>query len=161
MTRSLLLSAACALALGAGSAQAETVHKIPPLNLHAPHWMTDRSSGSIVGTWQVVFDGGIHNAFAQWNKGGTSSEIIDQVPKTGANVQAGSWIKNDDGTVSEFLIGWTWDDKGNNLTGTFTKSETATVSGDSYSGTFEVTFYDLSGNVLFQHDGTMTATRVN
>jgi hypothetical protein len=51
-------------------------------------------------------------------------------------------------------------DAGDNLIGYFTKSETETVSGKSYSGSFEVTFYDLDGNIQFQHDGTLTAVRI-
>jgi len=57
-------------------------------------------------------------------------------------------------------IGWSFDPKGNNLTGYFTKTETDTVSGNAYSGDFEVTFYDLGGNILFQHQGTLAATPV-
>ena len=33
------------------------------------------------------------------------------------------WKANGDGTVSLYVIGWTYDDKGSNLTGYFTKTE--------------------------------------
>ena len=156
-----LLAAAPRLAICGLPAQASSVHKIPPLALHAPKSLTAMpAKNSIVGTWLTSYDGGVHNAFTQWHKDGTTAQIVDQPPKTGTNVQLGDWASNGDGTVSHFLIGWTYDDKGKALTGYFTKSETDTPSGDSYSGSFEVTFYDLSGNILFQHDGTLTATRV-
>jgi len=61
-------------------------------------------------------------------------------------------------TASANLTAWNSDDSGN-LTGWVTKTESDTLSGNSYSGTF--TFYDLDGNILFQHDGTLTATRVS
>jgi|SRR6185312_1186937 len=154
---SILASTACALALG-GGAQAASVklpHRMSTVAVRAP------GATAIVGTWLTAYDGGVHSAFTQWHKDGTTSQIVDQVPKTGTNVQLGDWTANEDGSLSHFLIGWTYDAKGKTLSGYFTKSETDTVSGDSYSGTFEVTFYDLAGNILFQHDGTLNATRVN
>jgi hypothetical protein len=149
---SILASAACALALSGVGAQAVTVK--------LPHHANAIPPGKgIVGTWLASYDDGVHSAVAQWQKGGTSSQIVDFAAKTG-NALLGDWNTNDDGTVSVFLTGWTFDPKGNSLAGYFTKTETETVTGKSYSGTFEVTFYDLSGNILFQHDGTLTATRV-
>lgn len=154
---SILASTACALAL-ASAAQAASV-KLP----HHGSAAVARAPGAkaIAGTWLTSYDGGVHNAFTQWHKDGTTTQIVDQVPKTGTNMQVGDWTVNEDGSASLYLIGWTFNDKGNTLTGYFTKTETDTVSGDSYSGSFEVTFYDLAGNILFQHDGTLTATRVD
>ena len=153
---SILASAICALALSGFSAQALTI-KSPPPGSGAS--MGQPGSKAIVGTWLTSYDGGVHSAFTQWHKDGTTSQIVDFAPKTG-NAQLGDWKANGDGTLSLYLIGWSFDPKGNNLTGYFTKTETDTVSGNAYSGNFEVTFYDLSGNILFQHDGTLTATRV-
>lgn len=156
--KSILLSASAAftMALSGTLAQAATV-KLPrqaSLPAAAP------GKSAIVGTWLTSYDNGVHSAFTQWHKDGTTSQIVDQVPKTGTNVQLGDWTANKDGSLSQFLIGWSYDDKGKALSGYFTKTETDTVSGDSYSGAFEVTFYDLAGNILFQHDGTLTATRI-
>jgi len=150
--------ATCALALVGTSADAATV-KLPVHRTAASH-LGQPGNKAIVGTWLTAYDGGVHSAFTQWHKDGTTVQNVDQVPKTGNNIQLGDWTANDDGSVSMYLIGWTFDPKGNTLSGTFTKTETDTVSGDSYSGNFEVTFYDLQGNILFQHDGTLTATRV-
>jgi hypothetical protein len=148
---SILAAAACALALSGVAAQAVTVN--------LPHHAITLPATSIVGTWLASYDGGGVMALAQWQKGGTSSQMLDFPPKTG-NALVGDWKTNSDGTVSVFLTGWTYDNKGSNLTGYFTKAETETLTRKGYSGTFEVTFYDLSGNIVFQHDGTLTATHV-
>jgi|SRR5690349_1124081 len=146
---------ASVLAFGGISAQAAvSTPKQAQTNSNEPH------KNPIVGTWLATYDGGVHHAYAQYAKGGTSSQLVDFAAKTG-NALLGDWKANDDGSISVFLTGWTFDNAGDNLTGYFTKSETDTVSGDSYTGTFEVTFYDLAGNIQFQHDGTMTAARTN
>lgn len=165
MKRPFVLSAtALVLAIGGFAAQASApqpqMHGIPPLTLHGPKWSVAPSKNSIVGTWRVAYDGGVHNTFTQWHKDGTAMQVADFPPKTGNNLIVGDWQANDDGSVSTFLVAWVWDDKGKNLVNYFTKSETDTVSGDTYSGTFEVTYYDLDGNVVFQHDGTLAATRI-
>jgi hypothetical protein len=161
-----LFSAASVIAFAGLSAQASPSarwhaqgHKIPPLALQAPQSFQALHKNGIVGTWLASYDGGFHSAFAQYQKAGTTSQMVDFAAKTG-NALLGDWKGNDDGSISVFLTGWTYDDAGDNLIGYFTKSETDTVSGGSYTGTFEVTFYDLQGNIEFQHDGTLTATRV-
>jgi hypothetical protein len=148
----IFAAAACAAALSGPVAHAFTV-KLPH------HVTVIPPSNGIVGTWLASYDGGVHQAVMQWQKGGTSSQIVDFAAKTG-NALLGDWKTNGDGTVSVYLIGWSYDPKGNSLAGYFTKAETETVTGNSYSGSFEVTFYDLQGNILFQHEGTLTATRV-
>lgn len=148
----MLSSAVCAVALSGTATRAATVKLVQ-------HAALVPGSG-ITGTWLTSYDGGVRNAFTAWQKGGTASQIVDFAAKTG-NVMLGGWKANGDGTMSLSLIGWTYDDKGNTLIGYFTKTETDTPAGNSYSGTFEVTFYDLQGNIQFQHDGTLTATRVN
>lgn len=149
---SIFASAACALALSVAAAHAGTVKFPPRVNVTPP-------SNGIVGTWLAVYDDGAVNNYIQWHKGGTATSMASFAPKTG-NLLLGDWAKNDDGSNTVFMAGWSYDNQGKNLTGHFTRSETDTVSGNSYSGTFEVTFYDLQGNILFQHDGTLTATRV-
>jgi hypothetical protein len=152
-TLSILVStsAICGMALQ-GAAQAAAIK--------LPNHVAPPSGTGIVGTWLTSYDGGVHNAFTQWHRGGTATQAVDFAAKTG-NVQLGDWKANGDGTVSLYLIGWSFNARGNTLTGYFTKTETDTLSSNSYSGNFEVTFYDLQGNTLFQHDGTLTAARVN
>jgi hypothetical protein len=58
------------------------------------------------------------------------------------------------------LMGWTYDHKGTARTGKFVKKEVEMLSGDAYSGTFEVTYYDLDGNITFDHSGTVTGVRI-
>ncbi|HEY1961363.1 MAG TPA: hypothetical protein VGG69_03005 [Rhizomicrobium sp.] len=135
---SILVSGACVAALSCAAAQA------------AP---------GIAGTWLATYDGGVHIAYLQWQKGGTASEIVDFASKTG-NVQLGDWSTDGRGTYTLLLTGWTYDTKGNARTGRFVKTEDEVLSDGTYSGTFEVTYYDLTGNITFQHDGTVTAVRI-
>jgi hypothetical protein len=140
------------------SAPASAAQNIPQFSSHAPR--ATPAKDSIVGTWLAVYDGGAVNNYVQWHKDGTAISMASFAPKTG-NLLFGDWTKNQDGSATVSMAGWSYDDKGTNLTGHFTRSETDIVSGNSYSGTFEVTFYDLSGNIVFQHEGTLTATRVD
>ncbi len=164
MTRSILSAVAASLAAAgafAVQAPAAQAHPVPALIAQAPKSLAIRAKNSIVGTWKVSYDGGVHNTFTQWHKDGTAIQVADFAPKTGNNVIVGDWSKNKDGSVSTFLVAWIWDDKGKKLINYFTKSETDTVvSADAYSGTFEVIYYDLQGNIVFQHDGTLSATRI-
>ncbi len=65
------------------------------------------------------------------------------------------------GTVHLFHVIWTFDTSGV-LTGHIEETQTNTVStdGETYAGTFDQKFYDLSGNFLFEATGTLTATRL-
>jgi hypothetical protein len=114
------------LAEGGGGAATQAVTVKLPQSARPP------KPQGIVGTWLTSYDG-VHSTFTQWHKDGTTSQIVEFAPKTG-NVQLGDWKANGDGTLSHYLIGWSYDDKGNNLTGYFTKTETDTVSGNTYSG---------------------------
>jgi hypothetical protein len=153
----MFASALCAAALSSVSAQSLT---FKPAGHSGPPVYTGSAAKAVVGTWIATYDGGVHSAVAQWQKGGTSSQIVDFSAKTG-NALLGDWTAVDDQNVSVFLTGWTYDDKGVNLTGYFNKSETDTVSKNGYNGNFEVTFYDLAGNVVFDHSGTLTAVRIS
>ncbi|HEX3653581.1 MAG TPA: hypothetical protein VHU18_12235 [Rhizomicrobium sp.] len=164
----LLVSISAASILTAGSISAQAAgqlrhyqaHSISPLGLLSLRSHATPSVGKdIVGTWLATYDGGTRNVFAQWHKDGTTVQNAD-FPSIEGNIILGDWKKISGHTVSVSLIAWNYDDSGN-LTGWLTKTETDQLSGDSYSGNFEVTFYDLSGNIIFQHDGTLTATRVD
>ena len=132
--------------------------KVPPI-LHSTHVPGARGNNGIVGTWLASYDGGVHTGYLQWQKGGTVQDMMDFAAKTG-NVQFGDWSTDGRGTYTATLTGMTFDTKGNTRTGIYVKTEDDVLSGDSYSGTFEVTYYDLDGNILFQHDGNLTAARV-
>jgi len=160
----LLVSISAALLLAAGTISVQAAakhyqaHSISPLGLLALHsHATPSTKKDLVGTWLATYDGGTRNVFAQWHKDGTTVQNAD-FPSIEGNIILGDWKKVDGHTVSVSLIAWNYDESGN-LTGWLTKTETDTLSGDAYSGTFEVTFYDLDGNIVFQHDGTLSAVR--
>lgn len=113
----------------------------------------------IVGTWLATYDGGVHVGYLQWQRGGTLQDNMDFAAKTG-NVQLGDWSTDGRGTYTALLTGWTYDSKGNTRNGKYVKTEDDVLSANTYSGTFEVIYYDLSGNITFQHDGTVTAVRI-
>jgi hypothetical protein len=58
-------------------------------------------------------------------------------------------------------VGWGFDNGGNTI-GPFTQIEDVVVgdNGSSYRGTFDFKQYDMSGNLLQEITGTMTATRI-
>jgi hypothetical protein len=149
------LAAAAALALSGLAAQAADA-KFPYGFADAA---TPSAAKAVVGTWLASYDNGVHIGYIQWQKGGTVLNEMDFPPKTG-NILIGDWKANDDGTVSFTVFGWTYDAKGAARNGYFTKTETDTVAGNTYSGSFEVTYYDLQGNVTFQHQGSLTAQRI-
>lgn len=160
----LVVSISAALLLAAGTISAEAAakhyqaHSISPVGLAALHsHAAPGAKKGIVGTWLATYDGGTRNVFAQWHKDGTTVQNAD-FPSIEGNMILGDWKKVDGHTVSVSLIAWNYDDSGN-LTGWLTKTETDSLSDDAYTGTFEVTFYDLDGNIVFQHDGTLSAVR--
>jgi hypothetical protein len=167
MKRTLFLTAAVVFAMDGSLVHASPAaswaksasHSIPPITLRAPRLLVAPGTNGIVGTWLASYDGGVHVGYLQWQKGGTLQDMMDFGPKTG-NVQFGDWSTDGRGTYTALLTGWTYDDKGNTRTGSFVKTEDDIPSGDTYSGTFEVTYYDLNGNITFQHDGTVSATRI-
>jgi hypothetical protein len=65
--------------------------------------------------------------------------------------------------VRLFHVGWNFDPTGVTLIGHFTETQTDTVSADgkTYTGTFAIQNFDLSGNHLQGQDqsGTIHATR--
>ncbi|HLY06340.1 MAG TPA: hypothetical protein VKR31_11390 [Rhizomicrobium sp.] len=158
-----LLAAAAVCAIGSAAAGASTSRETSgqkmPTPLHLSHAPAVGGASAIAGTWLASYDGGVHVGYIQWQKGGTLWQMIDFAPKTG-NLLMGDWSTDGRGTYTLTAAGWTYDTRGNNRNGYFTKTESETLSGDSYSGTFEVTYYDLGGNITFQHDGTASATRI-
>lgn len=118
------------------------------------------AAAPIIGTWLAAYAGGVHNGFVQWQAGGNVNQMIDFPPKTGNSGPLGVWKKNADGTYSAFVQAYIWDAAGDNRTSTLKKVETVTLNGNSYSGTFTVTYYDSTGKVTFTQTGPVTATRV-
>ena len=102
---------------------------------------------SIVGLWHAVYTSGgaiAFESFETWHSDGTEFEAADL--QLGLMCQ-GTWVKSAPGTVRLFRVGWNFDPTG--------------ADGKTYSGTFAIQNFDLSGNHLQGQDesGTVHATR--
>lgn len=162
MKRAILLISAAVLTAVAGSAQAGAkTHLISPraaLGLHSSA-VPQRKQG-MVGTWLATYTingNPVAQTFAQWSKGGTTLQQNNMAPGEG-NFIEGNWGGNGSAITSSY-IGWGYDS--DEVSGYFTKVEQVTLNGDSYSGTFELKIYDLDGNLLADHSGDVSGTRVS
>lgn len=165
-----LMSAAAAVALVAGAASAQaacgvpmgthlTQVKLPPL-----HYVKTPSGNSIVGTWiDTLIVGGnpAFNTLIQWHSDGTESDNAD-IPPTGGNVCAGSWMSTGRRTVHRYHLGWTFDTS-SNPSGMFvlTEDDKLARDGNSYNGSFDQKFYDVNGNLVNEISGDVAAKRVS
>jgi hypothetical protein len=117
---------------------------------------------SIVGMWSVhyVSNQGFPDAsaFIQWHSDGLEFESANLAP--GVLCQ-GTYKQARNGSYHDYHIAWTFDSTGT-VNGYWDEIMITTVSGDgkSYSGTYTRDFFDLNGNLLFEDDGTMIATRL-
>jgi hypothetical protein len=117
---------------------------------------------SIVGMWSVTYVSNIGfpsaSAYIQWHADGLEFEGANVAP--GAFCQ-GTYKQTRDGNYHDYHIAWTFDGTGT-VNGHWDENMTATVSSDgkTYSGTYVRDFYDVNGNLLFEDNGTMTATRL-
>ncbi len=127
---------------------------------------------SIVGFWHVTFtsegttnppipDGAIVDmGFAQWHSDGTEILNSSRPPAT-SNFCLGVWDKTGHFTynLNHFALS---SDLSGNLIGPANIRENVTLdaSGNSYSGTFSIDQFDLSGNTLAHILGTIKATRI-
>jgi len=114
----------------------------------------------IVGTWHVTYTGALAGqALIQWHSDGTEWENIDY-PILGGTVCMGDWRIVDDNHVTRSHMGWLFD---NGIpAGYFTETETneVAVNGGSYHGTNHAKFFDLSGHMFAEADGTSEASRI-
>lgn len=122
------------------------------------------SSTSIVGLWHVVFVSGgqqFDEGFDQWHSDGTEILNDNAVPPAEGNVCLGVFTRTAPGTYSLNHPAWNWDANGN-LIGTVVFLENVTVDpgGNSYQGSFTFDTFDLSGNLLSEVTGTLTADRI-
>jgi hypothetical protein len=124
-------------------------------------------SGPIVGLWLVTFnaDGQVFDqGFDQWHSDGT--EILnDTAPPQPANgagtVCLGVFKKTGPRAYKLNHPFWSFDVNGNLVaTGVFRESVTVDAGGDSYAGSFTFDLFDLSGNLIDEVQGTLTATRI-
>jgi hypothetical protein len=124
---------------------------------------TARNKNSIVGLWHVTYTAGgnpLYEAFDQWHGDGTELENPNLAPATGP-LCVGVWKHAGPRTFRLHHVGWNFDANGNSL-GIFTLKETNTLGpeGNSYQGTFRLTFFDVDGNIVDELTGTQKATRI-
>jgi hypothetical protein len=124
-----------------------------------------KASPSIVGLWHVVYTAGgevFNETLDQWHSDGTEFENAF-IPVAGGNICFGVWKWIGARTVKLHHVGWTYDAATvAPANGTFTLNETNTVAkdGQSYTGDFTFTPYDLQGNAGPSVKGTIKATRI-
>ena len=116
---------------------------------------------SIVGLWNVHYFQGstqLFETYDQWHSDGLEFEVNSIAP--GAVCQ-GTYKQVADGTVHLYHIIYTFDSNGV-FNGRILETQTNTVSqdGTTYTGTFDQKVYDLSGNLITDIAGTLTATKV-
>jgi hypothetical protein len=156
MKRMALLAAlaaavSLAVALGGGRASGAV----------APGKTSDQPGGHhgkrILGTWLAEVtpaDGEPFQAMVTFSPGGGLVETESTNPGTAL----GSWESRGRGRVAFTFQGFSLDAEGAPAGRSVVRSEVF-VRGDTFSGPFEVTFFDPQGNVVFSGRGTATATR--
>ena len=140
--------------------------QIAPLNLNQESQPAHSGGGAgeqIVGTWHVAYitEGSPSGqAFIQWHSDGTEWENINH-PILGGTICMGSWKAVDRSHVFRNHWGWLFTD--GVVTGYFNETETDTLSwdGNSYTGTNDTKFYDLTtGAKTMELTGTASARRI-
>ena len=116
----------------------------------------------IVGLWNVHYFQGttqLFQTYDQWHSDGLEFEVNSIAP--GAMCQ-GTWKKTGHDSVKLFHVIWTFDASGV-VNGHIEETQINTVSNDrdTYEGTFDQKFYDLSGNLTGEATGTLNATRLS
>ena len=118
--------------------------------------------GSIVGLWKNAWVVGGQIAFysiAAWHSDGTEFDNVDLSPTEG-NICQGVWESTGIGRVLEHHLGW-WFDANGNPGGYFTLEQRIKMDrrGLTYSGPFDLKYYDNNGNPVNAVTGEMQAER--
>jgi hypothetical protein len=117
---------------------------------------------SIVGLWKVTFFAGgqvVDQAFEVFHNDGTEL-MIDTAPPASDNVCVGVWAKTDS-LVKLNHPSWTFDANGNlNGTATIKVSVALDHTGNSFTGTFTVDVFSLTGVNLQHLAGTVSGQRI-
>ena len=116
----------------------------------------------IVGLWNVHYFIGtteIFQTYDQWHSDGLEFEVNSIAP--GAVCQ-GTWKNAPHDSVKLFHVVWTFDANGQ-PNGHIEEIQINTVghNRNTYAGTFDQKFYDLSGNLTGEATGTLNATRLS
>jgi hypothetical protein len=146
------------------ASQQAAVPQMAPLNLNQEALPARSGAGEqIVGTWHVAYttEGSASGqALIQWHSDGTEWENIS-FPVLGGNICMGSWKALDRWHVYRNHWGWLFND--GVVAGYFNETETDTLSwdGNSYTGTNDTKFYDLTtGAKTMELTGTASARRI-
>jgi len=169
----LIIAAAAAFAMTAGSAQA-ACHNGAHYKDGARHAVRlpagvlakavpGTGNGAITGLWHVTHNVEgqlLFEAFEQWHSDGNEFEFANVPPAVG-DVCMGTFTKIGPHTYLVYHIGWAFDADGNSV-GTFTLRSTLTTShhGTRISGPFEIKDYDVDGNQLDDINGTTEGERI-
>ena len=122
------------------------------------------SGTGIVGLWHDVHTASDGTLFLEgydtWNRDGTENEL-GNLPPAGGNLCVGAWTRSGKTINLTTHVAWLYD-LNNNQVGTLNITESNKVSMDSnsYTGTFDAHFYDLSGNQFMEVTGTTAADRL-
>ena len=125
--------------------------------------VTPAGPASIVGLWNVTFsadgqpfDYGFDVFYADGN------ELLNDVtPTIEGNICVGVWQQIAPRTYTLKHVTWNFDTSGNlSGSGVFYQTLHLSMDGNTYTGTVESIFYDLSGNLTGQFAGTIEATRI-
>jgi hypothetical protein len=121
------------------------------------------ASTSIAGLWKINFLSGgavVDVAFDAWHSDGT--EVLnDYTDPIEGNVCLGVWKQTGTHTFTLKHPSWYFDTNGN-LLGTVIIHESVSLStnGNSFSGPVAEDIYDVSGNLLDELTGQVSATRI-
>jgi hypothetical protein len=130
-------------------------------------------NNSVVGMWRFTFtsqgnnvaplfipDGVVlDHGFAQWHSDGTEITNSNRIPSTG-NFCLGVWAKVGPShyQLNHFAMGF--DDGVHQSYSNIREDLTLSADGDSFSGTFSISIFDLQGHAGPVISGTLTGTRV-
>jgi hypothetical protein len=132
----------------------------------------DDSVDRIVGFWKTTFvskgspgipDGTVIDAgLVQWHSDGTEILNSGSRPPASSNFCLGIWKKTGRSHYTLNHFGLSWDTSTDSPLGPAQIREEIELDhgGDSYSGTFTIDQYDVSGHLLVHIEGTVTATRI-
>jgi hypothetical protein len=167
-----IMGAAAALALTFGIASAEascgdySVLRDGKHHFTATPYMpagpSAKPGASIVGMWLVSYTSGgnpVYQGLEQWHSDGLEWEFAD-IPTITGDVCMGVWSKKGK-TINLYHTGWTFDASGNpNGTMVLTHTDKVARDGNSFSGTFDLKFYDTEGNLVNEVSGDDNGARI-
>ena len=137
----------------------------PATRPHASSGVTT-TPGAITGLWDSIFTSGgqvVDEGIEQWHSDGT--EILNDIPEPASgNVCLGVWMQSGSTYILTHPF-WLYDQSNVNLIGRGMIQQQVSVdgTGNSYSGSVQIQYRDLSGNPipgLPDATGEVSATRI-